>query len=104
MRGRNSPYFVFILIACLCRIVFQIAFSGVFEFGCNLLFVGFSNGNFRCHSGGRLINRIGRKPLFVVTSVIQGMFATLITFMPNAWASAAMWMVSASFASVAITC
>lgn len=54
--------------------------------------------------GGRLINRIGRKPLFVVTSVIQGMFATLITFMPNAWASAAMWMVSAAFASVTITC
>ena len=53
--------------------------------------------------GGRLINRIGRKPLTVVASVISGIFAVLIAFMPNAWASAAMWMVSAGFASVSIT-
>ena len=53
--------------------------------------------------GGRLINRIGRKPLTVVASVISGVFAVLIAFMPNAWASAAMWMVSAGFASVSIT-
>ncbi len=54
--------------------------------------------------GGRLINRIGRKTLTVVAGVIQGVFATLIAFMPNAWASAGMWMVSAAFASVTITC
>ena len=53
--------------------------------------------------GGRLINRIGRKPLTVVTGVIQGVFAVLIAFMPNAWASAVMWMISAGFASVTIT-
>ncbi|MGA2682599.1 MAG: MFS transporter [Candidatus Bathyarchaeia archaeon] len=52
--------------------------------------------------GGRLINRIGRKPLAVVASAISGIFAVLIAFMPNAWASAAMWMVSAGFASMSI--
>ncbi|MGA3289881.1 MAG: MFS transporter [Candidatus Bathyarchaeia archaeon] len=53
--------------------------------------------------GGRFINRIGRKPLTVVAGAIQGVFATLIAFMPNAWASAAMWMISAGFASATIT-
>jgi len=52
--------------------------------------------------GGRLINKIGRKTLAVVASVISGVFAVLIAFMPNAWASAAMWMVSAGFASMSI--
>jgi DHA1 family putative efflux transporter-like MFS transporter len=49
--------------------------------------------------GGRLIKRIGSKPLTVVTGVIEGIFAVLIAFMPNALASAAMWMVSAAFGS-----
>ena len=53
--------------------------------------------------GGRLINRIGRKPLIVIAGVIQGGFVVLIAFMPNAWASVAMWMISAAFASVTIT-
>ena len=52
--------------------------------------------------GGRLINRIGRKTLAVVASVISGIFAVLIAFMPNAWVSAAMWIVSAAFASASI--
>jgi predicted MFS family arabinose efflux permease len=47
--------------------------------------------------GGRLINRVGRKSLTIVTGVIEGIFATLIVFVPNVWASAAMWMVSAGF-------
>jgi predicted MFS family arabinose efflux permease len=54
--------------------------------------------------GGGLINRIGRKPLAVAAGSIQGIFAILIVFMPNSWSSAAMWMTSAFFASVAITC
>jgi MFS family permease len=37
-----------------------------------------------------------------VASVISGIFAVLIAFMPNALASAAMWMVSAGFASMSI--
>jgi MFS family permease len=49
--------------------------------------------------GGRLINRIGRKPLTVVAGAIQGIFAVLIAFVPNVWASAAMWMVSTGFGS-----
>jgi predicted MFS family arabinose efflux permease len=49
--------------------------------------------------GGRLINRIGRKPLTVVTGVISGIFAVLFVFVPNVWASVAMWMVGAAFAS-----
>ena len=53
--------------------------------------------------GGRLINRIGRKPLTVVACAVQGLFATLIVFMPNSWSSAAMWMVSAFFASIMLT-
>jgi MFS family permease len=53
--------------------------------------------------GGRLINRIGRKPLTVVACAVQGVFATLIVFMPNSWASATMWMVSAFFASTMLT-
>jgi MFS family permease len=53
--------------------------------------------------GGQLINRIGRKPLTVVACAVQGAFATLIVFMPNSWASAAMWMVSAFFASTMLT-
>ncbi len=52
--------------------------------------------------GGQLINRIGRKPLAVGASVISGIFAALIAFMPNAWVSAAMWIVSAAFASASI--
>jgi len=53
--------------------------------------------------GGRLINRIGRKPLSVIACAVQGVFATLIVFMPNSWASATMWMVSAFFASIMLT-
>ncbi len=53
--------------------------------------------------GGQLINRIGRKSLTVVGCAVQGAFATLIVFMPNSWASAAMWMVSAFFASTMLT-
>lgn len=53
--------------------------------------------------GGRLINRIGRKPLTVVAGVIQGVFAILIVFVPNAGASAVMWMVSAAFGGVMLT-
>ena len=49
--------------------------------------------------GGRLINRIGRKSLAVVACVIQGVFTTLIVFMPNSFASAVMWMMSAFFGS-----
>ena len=46
--------------------------------------------------GGRLINRIGRKPLTVVAGVVQGIFTVLIVFVPNLWASVAMWMMSAA--------
>jgi predicted MFS family arabinose efflux permease len=46
---------------------------------------------------GRLINKIGRKNLTVRAGAISGVFAVLIAFMPNVWASAAMWMVSAGF-------
>lgn len=53
--------------------------------------------------GGRLINRIGRKPLTVVAGVIQGVFAILIVFVPNAGASVVMWMVSAAFGGVMVT-
>jgi predicted MFS family arabinose efflux permease len=54
-------------------------------------------------AGGRLINRVGRKPLAVAACAVQGIFGTLIVFMPNPWVSAAMWMVSAFFASVTLT-
>ncbi len=53
--------------------------------------------------GGRLINRIGRKPLTVVTDVIQGIFAILITFAPNVWVSVAFWGTSAAFAAATLT-
>lgn len=49
--------------------------------------------------GGRLINRVGRKPLTVATGVIGGIFATLMVYVPNVWISVAMWMVSAAFVS-----
>jgi predicted MFS family arabinose efflux permease len=51
---------------------------------------------------GRLINQVGRKNLTVRAGVISGVFAVLIAFMPNVWASAAMWMVSAGFGLAAI--
>jgi MFS family permease len=51
---------------------------------------------------GRLINQIGRKNLTVRAGVISGVFAVLIAFMPNVWASAAMWMVSAGFGLASI--
>jgi predicted MFS family arabinose efflux permease len=51
---------------------------------------------------GRLINQIGRKNLTVRASVISGVFAILIAFMPNVWTSAAMWMVSAGFGLASI--
>ena len=51
---------------------------------------------------GRLINQVGRKPLTVGASVISGTFAVLIAFMPNVWASAVMWMVSAGFGLASI--
>jgi predicted MFS family arabinose efflux permease len=53
--------------------------------------------------GGRLINRIGRKPLTVIAGVIQGVFAILIVFLPNEYASVAMWMVSAGVSGVVST-
>ena len=51
---------------------------------------------------GRLINQVGRKNLTVRAGAISGVFAVLIAFMPNVWASAAMWMVSAGFGLAAI--
>ena len=51
---------------------------------------------------GRLINQVGRKPLTVGAGVISGVFAVLIAFMPNVWASGAMWMVSAGFGLASI--
>ncbi len=51
---------------------------------------------------GRLINQVGRKPLTVGAGVISGTFAVLIAFMPNVWASAVMWMVSAGFGLASI--
>ena len=51
---------------------------------------------------GRLINQVGRKNLTVRAGVISGVFAVLIAFMPNVWASAAMWMVSAGFGLASI--
>jgi predicted MFS family arabinose efflux permease len=53
--------------------------------------------------GGRLINRIGRKPLTVVAGVIQGVFAILFVFVPNEWASVVMWMGNAAFGGVMLT-
>jgi MFS family permease len=50
--------------------------------------------------GGRLTNRIGRKRLAVVAGVFQGIFAVLIVFVPNVWASLVMWMGSSAFAGV----
>jgi predicted MFS family arabinose efflux permease len=51
---------------------------------------------------GRLINGVGRKSITVVAGVISGLFAVLIAFMPNVWASAVMWMVSAGFGLASI--
>ena len=51
---------------------------------------------------GRLINRIGRKSITVGAGLISGLFAVLIAFMPNVWASGAMWMVSAGFGLASI--
>jgi MFS family permease len=47
--------------------------------------------------GGRLVNRVGRKPLTVVAGIISAIFIILIVFVPNVWASAAMWMVAGAF-------
>jgi MFS family permease len=53
--------------------------------------------------GGRLINRIGRKPLTVVTGVIQGILVILIAFAPNVWVSVAFWGTEAAFAATMST-
>jgi DHA1 family inner membrane transport protein len=50
--------------------------------------------------GGRLTNRIGRKRLAVGAGVFQGIFAVLMVFVPNVWASLVMWMGSSAFAGV----
>jgi MFS family permease len=51
---------------------------------------------------GRLINGIGRKSITVGAGLISGLFAVLIAFMPNIWASGVMWMVSAGFGLASI--
>jgi predicted MFS family arabinose efflux permease len=53
--------------------------------------------------GGRLINRVGRKPLTVAAGMMGGIFAILIVFVPNVWVSIVMWMVSAAFVSGTFT-
>jgi len=50
--------------------------------------------------GGRLINRMGRRRLAVVAGTFEGIFAVLMVFVPNVWASLVMWMVSGAFAGV----
>ena len=47
-------------------------------------------------TGGRLVNRYGRKPLTVTAGLVAGAFAILITFVPNVWLSVASWVVSAT--------
>jgi predicted MFS family arabinose efflux permease len=51
---------------------------------------------------GRLLNQVGRKTITVGASVISAAFAVLIAFMPNVWASAVMWMISAGFGLASI--
>jgi MFS family permease len=51
-------------------------------------------------SGGRLINRCGRKPLTVAASLVSGTAAILFTYMPNMLISVAFWAISAATATM----
>jgi len=52
--------------------------------------------------GGRLINRVGRKPISIIGITIAGVTAALFSFMPNLWACAALWFVSATSEYMAV--
>lgn len=41
--------------------------------------------------GGKLVNRLGRKPLAVITALIAGIFSVFFTFVPNVFVSVALW-------------
>lgn len=52
-------------------------------------------------AGGRLVNRLGRKPIAVVAPIISGIAAILFTFMPVVGVSVALWATSAFFGAIA---
>lgn len=60
-----------------------------------------AGGVFGGTAGGRLINRVGRKPLTVVPGLLSGIAILLFTFVSNVWVSMALWAVSATTAAIA---
>jgi len=53
--------------------------------------IAFAGGIFGALTGGRLVNRMGRKNIAVTSNLAAGALTIIFTFVPNAWFSLALW-------------
>jgi predicted MFS family arabinose efflux permease len=78
----------------------RIAFSLSSAWGGVCMMIGGAAGIVGGVLGGRLVNRVGRKPLAVSGTLFVAISDILFTFMPNAEASVVVWIVNALAAAV----
>lgn len=53
--------------------------------------------------GGRLVNRFGRKPVTVLSTLLAGVFSILYVNVTHLWASLVLWFVAAWFIGIGMT-
>jgi predicted MFS family arabinose efflux permease len=53
--------------------------------------------------GGKLVNRLGRKPLTIIAGLGSGTASILFSYIPNIYVSVVFWAIAAATASIAIT-
>jgi len=65
--------------------------------------IGALGGVFGAAAAGRLVNRVGRKPLFAASYLVAAVCMVLFTFMPTLWVSVAVLAVSTTCALMGVT-